>query len=123
MAGIVTTIARNIDNVLVGKYQGAEALAFYGLGYRLLLYPVQLLSATIGGVLFPSFSRLADDLDAIRSEMTRATRALAALTLPGMAFVAAAAPQFVVLLFGEEWKPGRPDRAGARDRRRRASDL
>jgi PST family polysaccharide transporter len=104
-AGMVTSIARNVDNLLVGKFQGAEALAFYGLGYRLLLFPVQLLSTTIGGVLFPAFSRLADDLDGIRSEMSRVTRALASVVLPTMALVAAAAPQVVVLLFGSDWEP------------------
>ena len=104
-AGILTTVARNVDNLLVGKYQGAESLAFYALGYRLLLFPVQLLSSTIGGVFFPAFSRLTDDLDAVRALMARATRALASLVLPGMALLAAASPEFVVLLFGTEWEP------------------
>ena len=104
-AGIVTSIARNVDNLLVGKFQGPEALAFYGLGYRLLLFPVQLLSATIGGVLFPAFSRLADELDAVRLELSRVTRALASIVLPAMALVAAAAPQVVVLVFGDDWDP------------------
>jgi O-antigen/teichoic acid export membrane protein len=104
-AGIVKSVARNVDNLLVGKFQGPEALAFYGVGYRLLLFPVQLFNATIGGVLFPTFSRLADDLDAIRSEMSRATRVLASVVLPAMALVATAAPQAVVLLFGSDWEP------------------
>jgi O-antigen/teichoic acid export membrane protein len=104
-AGMVTSVARNVDNLLVGKFQGPEALAFYALGYRLLLLPVQLFTATIGGVLFPTFSRLADDLDAIRSEMSRATRALASVVLPAMALAAAAAPQAVVVLFGSDWEP------------------
>ena len=38
-AGTLGTIARNVDNILVGKFQGPQALAFYGLGYRLLLLP------------------------------------------------------------------------------------
>jgi O-antigen/teichoic acid export membrane protein len=104
-AGIVSSVARNVDNLLIGKFQGPEALAFYGLGYRLLLFPVQMCSATIGGVLFPTFSRLADDLDAIRSEVSRATRALASVVLPAMALVATAAPQAVVVLFGSDWEP------------------
>ena len=104
-AGIVTAVARNVDNLLVGKFQGPTALAFYGLGYRLLLFPVQLLSATIGGVLFPAFSRLADDLGAVRAEMSRVTRTLASVVLPSMALVAAAAPQLVVLVFGSDWEP------------------
>ena len=108
-AGILlTSVSRNIDNLLVGKYQGPEALAFYGLAYRLLLLPVQLLSMTVGGVLFPAFSRKAEDLAAIRSELTRTTRTLAALVLPAMALVAAAAPQLVAILFGEAWEPAVP---------------
>jgi O-antigen/teichoic acid export membrane protein len=105
---LLNSISRNIDNLLVGKFQGPEALAFYGLAYRLLLLPVQLLTITVGGVLFPAFSRRAHDLTAIRSQLTRATRTLAALVLPGMALVAAAAPQLVVTLFGQDWEPAIP---------------
>ena len=105
---LINSVSRNIDNLLVGKFQGTEALAFYGLAYRLLLLPVQLLSMTVGGVLFPAFSRSAKDLSHIRSELTRATRTLAALVLPAMALVAAAAPQLVAILFGAAWDPAVP---------------
>jgi O-antigen/teichoic acid export membrane protein len=105
---LINSVSRNIDNLLVGRFQGAEALAFYGLAYRLLLLPVQLASQTIGAVLFPAFSRLAGDLAALRVEIGRATRALSVLALPGMALVAAAAPQVVLLLFGSQWLPAVP---------------
>ena len=105
---LINSISRNIDNLLVGKFQGPEALAFYGLAYRMLLLPVQLLSMTVGAVLFPAFSRSAEDLDHIRSELTRATRTLASLVLPAMALVAAAAPQLVAILFGKAWEPAVP---------------
>jgi O-antigen/teichoic acid export membrane protein len=105
---LINSVSRNIDNLLVGRFQGPQQLAFYGLAYRLLLLPVQLASTTIGAVLFPAFSRLADNVDALRAEMARATRALATLALPGMALVAASAPQLVLLLFGPEWGPAVP---------------
>jgi PST family polysaccharide transporter len=108
VAGFLGTVARNIDNVLVGKFQGPNALAFYGLGYRLLLLPIQLLSATIGNVLFPAFARHADDIPIVRNEMSRATRVLAVLALPAMALTAAAAPQIVPLMFGADWNPAVP---------------
>jgi O-antigen/teichoic acid export membrane protein len=108
-AGVLyNSVSRNIDNLLVGKFQGPKALAYYGLAYRLLLLPVQLLSLTIGSVLFPAFSRTAEDLATIRSQLTRATRTLAAIVLPTMALVAAAAPQLVTILFGEAWEPAIP---------------
>jgi O-antigen/teichoic acid export membrane protein len=105
---LINSVSRNIDNLLVGRFQGASALAFYGLAYRLLLLPVQLASQTIGAVLFPAFSRLSDDLAALRVEIGRATRALSVLALPAMALVAAAAPQAVLLLFGPQWLPAVP---------------
>ncbi len=105
---LVNSISRNLDNLLIGRFQGAEALAFYGLAYRLLLLPVQLAGSTVGSVLFPAFARLSDDLAAMRAEMARATRALAALALPGMALIAAAAPQLVAVIFGPQWAPAVP---------------
>lgn len=105
---LINSVSRNIDNLLVGRFQGAQALAFYGLAYRLLLLPVQLACTTIGNVLFPAFSRLSHDLEALRVELARATRALAMLAVPTMALVAASAPQVVPLLFGGEWRPAVP---------------
>jgi O-antigen/teichoic acid export membrane protein len=105
---LINSVSRNIDNLLVGKFQGPTALAYYGLAYRSLLLPVQLLSVTIGGVLFPVFSRLGHDVAAVRFELTRATRSLAWLALPPMALVAAAAPQLVGVVFGADWKPAVP---------------
>lgn len=108
-AGIlINSVSRNIDNLLIGRFQGAEPLAFYGLAYRLLLLPVQLVGTTIGAVLFPSFSRRAADLDVVRVDLARATRALGCISLPAMALAAAAAPQLVLMLFGKQWQPAVP---------------
>jgi O-antigen/teichoic acid export membrane protein len=105
---LTTSVSRNIDNLLVGRFQGAEALAFYALAYRLLLLPVQLASVSIGAVLFPTFARLAEDVATLGAEMARVTRALAALSLPAMALAAAAAPQLVAIFFGPQWQPAIP---------------
>jgi O-antigen/teichoic acid export membrane protein len=105
---LINSVSRNIDNVLVGRFQGPEQLAFYGLAYRLLLLPVQLASNMIGTVLFPLFSRLADNLTALQAELARATRAIATLVVPAMALVAVAAPQIVLLVFGDDWMPAVP---------------
>ena len=39
---LINSVSRNIDNLLIGRFQGPQALAFTGLAYRLLLLPVQL---------------------------------------------------------------------------------
>jgi O-antigen/teichoic acid export membrane protein len=105
---LINSISRNIDSVLIGRFQGAQALAFYGMAYRLLLLPVQLATTSVGTVLLPVFSRLAHNAALLPAEMARATRALAALSLPAMALVAAAAPQLVFVIFGRQWEPAIP---------------
>jgi len=105
---LVLSVSRNIDNLLVGRFQGPRALAFYGLAYRLLLLPVQIASTTVGAVLFPAFTRIAHDRAALAAEMARGTRALATLSLPVMALVAAASPQLVAVIFGPQWQPAIP---------------
>lgn len=105
---LMNSVSRNIDNLLVGRFQGPEALAFYGLAYRLLLLPVQLALSTVATVLFPMFSRIADDRAALRAELARTTRAVATVALPAMAMIAAAAPQLVAIIFGAQWTPAIP---------------
>jgi PST family polysaccharide transporter len=105
---LINSISRNLDNLLVGKFQGAQALAYYAMAYRLLLLPVQLASTTVGSVLFPRFAQLAEDTATLGVEMTRTTRALAVLWLPTLALVAAAAPQLVSVMFGPAWEPAVP---------------
>ncbi|MEV6768608.1 lipopolysaccharide biosynthesis protein [Nocardia sp. NPDC051030] len=107
-AVLVNSLSRNADNLLIGRFQGAQALAFYALAYRLLLLPVQLTVQSIGSVLFPLFARLAEDLPSLRAELARATRIMALVSLPGMALVAIAAPQLIDLVFGSAWAPAIP---------------
>jgi O-antigen/teichoic acid export membrane protein len=109
LAGLlVNSVSRNADNLLVGRFQGPEALAFYAMAYRLLLLPVQLLGTTIGSVLMPRFAQLADDIATLGAELSRSARALGVVSLPAMALVAAASPQLVALIFGSQWEPAIP---------------
>lgn len=107
-AGLLTSVSHNVDNLLVGRFHGPQALAFYAMAYKLLLLPVQLACVSVGYVLFPRFARLADDIATLGVEMTRTIRSLALLSLPAMAIVSAAAPQIVAVMFGPDWTPAVP---------------
>jgi PST family polysaccharide transporter len=105
---LMNSVSRNLDNLLVGRYQGPEALSFYGLAYRTLLIPIQLAGTTVSSVLLPAFTRLAHDVPALAAELARATRTQASVWLPFMGLMAAAAPQIVLVLFGSPWAPAIP---------------
>jgi PST family polysaccharide transporter len=50
---IVNYFARNADNLLIGRFYGAEQLGFYDRAYRLLLFPLSQIQAPLGRVMLP----------------------------------------------------------------------
>lgn len=100
--------SRNTDNLLVGRYLGSGSLGLYGMAYRVLVIPVQLLGQTVTRVLFPVFSRISDDRERLGRALIAATELLAVAAVPTMAFLACSAPQFVVLGLGPQWRPAAP---------------
>ncbi|MHA7223715.1 lipopolysaccharide biosynthesis protein [Arthrobacter sp. RHLT1-20] len=97
--------SRNVDNILVGRVLGVSALSLYGMAYRILVVPVQLIGQTVNRVMFPAFARSADRRDLVAANLVAATRILAVASIPLMTFVACAAPELVNLVLGAEWMP------------------
>lgn len=97
-----------LDDFLVGGTLGAAALGIYSVGYRLLVVMTDVLALSARGVAFPIFARLQDDPDRLRHSYWSATRMCAVVSVPVFLFVLVAAPQLVVLLFGERWRESVP---------------
>jgi PST family polysaccharide transporter len=95
--------SRNLDNILVGRVLGVAALSLYGMAYRILVIPVQLIGQTVNRVMFPAFSRAAGNPAKVAASLMAATRLLAISAVPLMIFVACAAPELVNLVLGPEW--------------------
>lgn len=97
--------SRNMDNILVGRVLGVASLSLYGMAYRILVVPVQLIGQTVNRVMFPAFARSADRREMVAANLVAATRILAISSIPLMTFVACAAPDLVSLVLGPEWLP------------------
>jgi PST family polysaccharide transporter len=95
----------NFDNIVVGKVIGATALGYYGLAYRVMLFPLQRVGEVIGSVAFPAFSAVQDDKQRLRSGYLRGVRFVAAITFPLTIGLAVTAPALVPVVFGREWLP------------------
>lgn len=102
---LVNYFARNIDNILIGKFLGVQALGYYTLAYRLMLYPVQNISGVIGKVMFPAFSMIQDDLEKVRTTYMKMVKGISLLTFPIMCGLFAVTPEFVHVIFGPQWQP------------------
>jgi PST family polysaccharide transporter len=102
-SSLLTSVSRNADNVLVGRFMGASAVGAYSLAYRVLMVPVQMLGMMTSRVLFPSFARSAGRTDLIRNNIKRVTRVLAVVSCALMGFVGIAARDGVLLVMGGAW--------------------
>ena len=101
----VNYFSRNVDYLFIGRFLGAEPLGYYTLAYRLMLYPLQNISAVISRVLFPAFSAIQDDNERFRDAYLKSTRYIAFVTFPMMFGLFAVADEFILTIFGPKWDP------------------
>ena len=102
---IINYFARNIDQLLIGKFLGAQALGYYSLAYKIMLYPLQNISAVIGRVMFPAFSKMQNDLEKIRNNYLKMIKAISLISFPLMVVLFVLAPEFVRAVYGPHWEP------------------
>lgn len=96
-------IARQADNIIIGKVLGADALGIYSRAYSLLTLPLRQLTRPLGTIMIPMLS-------ALQNEPRRYTRlycttlaGLAHVGMPTVIFLAVAAPEIIQLLLGDQW--------------------
>jgi PST family polysaccharide transporter/lipopolysaccharide exporter len=93
------------DDVVVGTLVGATALGFYQLAYRLSNAPATEISEVIAGVMFPTFSKLQNDMDALRRAYLRMVQVTAFISFPAAFGIALVTPSFVRAFLGTQWLP------------------
>ncbi len=100
----VNYFARNLDNVLIGKYWGAQQLGLYAKAYQLLLLPLNQINAPISSVAVPTLSRLQSDPQQFRNYYLKALSIVAFLTMPIITFMVVASEEIIGLLLGSQWR-------------------
>lgn len=100
----INYFSRNLDKLLIGKYLGPASLGYYDLAYKLLLFPLNNISEIIGRVMFPLFSAIQDEKKRVSSVFIKSTQYIAALSFPLMFGLLIVASQFIIVIFGPQWK-------------------
>jgi O-antigen/teichoic acid export membrane protein len=101
---IVNYFGRNADTMLIGRFLGAEPLGWYNMAYRLMLFPVQNLSAVIGRALLPVLSRTQKEPEVLRSIYLNAISTIALITCPLMVGLWVLREPFVLAVLGSDWE-------------------
>lgn len=100
---LVNFVARNVDNLLVGKVWGAYQLGIYSRAYQMLLLPLDQVNGPFGAVAVPALSRLEGEPERYRAAYLKVVEKIAMLTMPGVAFMVGAADWLVRLMLGPQW--------------------
>lgn len=102
---IMNFFARNLDNLIIGKYLGAQALGYYSVAYNLMLKPLQLISWSMGKVLFPVFSSIQGDRERTRAVYLKVVRSISLVTFPMMTGLFMVSEEFILTVYGPRWEP------------------
>jgi O-antigen/teichoic acid export membrane protein len=105
---LVVFLAWNSDNILVGRFWGADALGLYGRAYQLATLPVNQLNGAITGVAFPALSRIQDDADRLARAFLRGYSLLVSLTIPIAISFGLFAEEIVRVVLGTKWMEAAP---------------
>jgi O-antigen/teichoic acid export membrane protein len=102
-AGLLNTVSRNADNVLIGRVLGADALGLYTRAYGLLLVPLRQLKSPLGSIVEPVLASMQDQPVRYRQFYCSAIQALAHAGMPVVAVLAVVSHELVLLLLGDQW--------------------
>lgn len=102
---IFNYFSRNVDNLLIGKYLGAQDLGYYIMVYRLMFAPLQNVNNVLGKVFFPVYSKMQDDNARLKRFHLKVIGTIAFITFPMMLGLFSLSKIFVLTVLGEKWRP------------------
>ena len=102
-SGIVSFLFSEGDDALVGVVLGSSALGLYQLSYRLSNAPATEITQTVSRVVMPAYSKIQDDIVAVRDGFYRALRLSTLVAFPVGVGIIVVAPPFVATFLGSQW--------------------
>ena len=105
---VVSAVALNIDYVFIGRYLGSDSLGLYTLAFRVPELTILYFCGIVAQVIFPIFSKIREDADALKRGFLETARYVALVTVPIGLGMALLAEPFVLALFGEKWLEAAP---------------
>jgi O-antigen/teichoic acid export membrane protein len=100
---VVNYLSNNVDSMLIGHYLGSTDLGWYSMAFRIMLLPIQNVSAVVNRALFPVYSR--ESRADIGKYYLRALSLLAFIINPIVLGLWALRRPLVEVVLGEKWMP------------------
>jgi PST family polysaccharide transporter len=100
---LVNYFHRNLDNILIGRVWGADAVGLYSRAYHLLMFPITNIRGPINAVAFPAMSKLQHSPDLFRAYFQRISALLAFVSMPLVAYLCIGSRPLIEVLLGGNW--------------------
>lgn len=100
---IVNYFARNVDNLLIGKFYGPTPLGLYNKAYGLLLLPIRRLTDPFSTVGMPALSRLNKEPERYREFYMQMSSIICLLTTPLIAYMIGASDWIIGVVLAPQW--------------------
>lgn len=100
---LVNFFARNLDNVLIGKVWGDAMLGSYDQAYKMLLFPLNQITAPLGRLALPLLSRLLPEPERYRRSYFSLLEKILVLTVPLTAYLLVMADRIIPAFLGPQW--------------------
>jgi PST family polysaccharide transporter len=101
---ITNFFARNMDNILIGRYYGGFTLGLYDRAYKLLLFPLQRIVYPVSGIMIPVLSRMLEEPEKYRQMFLKILGQLILITWPGILWAILFSHELITTLLGDKWK-------------------
>ncbi len=99
----VNYFARNLDNILIGRYIGSGSLGLYSKAYQLFMLPMSQIRGPIASVAMPVLSKLRNEPQRYEKYYQRIIDVTATLTIPIAVYCIIEAEFIVFLTLGQQW--------------------
>jgi O-antigen/teichoic acid export membrane protein len=103
IADLFNFIARNIDNLLVGRLLGAGALGIYSRAYSMMDMSSTGIGNILNWVFFPSISKVQNERENLAKALKRGITLIGTLFIPVSLTSIILAPELTRLLLGPKW--------------------
>lgn len=106
--GVVNYFSRNLDNMLIGKALGMEALGIYDKSYRLTTYPNTYLAGIASSVLQPYLAERQNDMGYLYRQWKRVAKILSLVGAPVAVILFSCSEEIVAIMYGSQWMAAVP---------------
>lgn len=91
------------DNIVAGRYLGADALGVYSRAYTIMVKPVSLIGDSMDKVLFPAMSARQHQPDSLIEAFINGSKMIAFLCIPISCAIIFSSEEIINIMLGQNW--------------------